>query len=865
MHVGGVQEAVLAEAVVEGDLHLAVAAHAARRQQQVESVHHPRAHEERVKDILAAPFALQIAHAQQEVLHQLAVELEVEGQAAGVLDVFHSISEAGDVGGNAAGEVAVNHQGPPLQLLEGADVERHLVVKETNAAAQERAVVVRENVGEAEARRNVALVAQGAVVVPRPEVEGQPPPRAPLVLEPEGVLGLVAADEGRAGERVPLEEEEPRGRGLNVNRSAGMKAAEGAAGDVQAQPQQMLAARLARPEVVHLLEFVAPGDALLGVEEAPENPLGKEEHPSPEVGRVDVHVVVLDAEGGLEQRPVGEKIAVLQPRHPALLAAVGGDFLRVEGVQVGVAVLLRVGGENPGEEMILVQGEVELGEAVEAFELGVLLRHGEARDRRAHEAVLERLHNREAVLDDGPAHGEARRERLDAAQAALASARPREEVLQAVLPLVAGARGLDGGDGAGELAVLGVVGVREDFDFLDDVARQVDGPLAGDRVGDVRAIDQPPGLRRGGALDLDEPVGAAHDAGHERQCVLETLADERGVLQSLLAHRALGRGLLGLDALGFGADFDFGAHRLELHLESELEERPGFDGHLARCVLVAFERDRERVEARRQAGEVVGAVVGGRGFIAPARVGLGGEHELRARQEDRLAVGRRGARVAVELPRLLGDSRGRPQRGEQEEEKSWESASAQGYLVRPPGHQPDLDAVPHASVQSLLRRRGKQNSLGAFRRAVKEPRSGAMMAGGSGGVMAAYTEKHARAGVKARLPKIETWENQFPGYAITITIPEYTAVCPRTGQPDFGTLTLRYQPRRRCLELKSLKMYILAYRDLGIFYENAVNRILRDVVAACRPVWAEVRGEFTPRGGMRATVEARYPRGRRNK
>lgn len=140
-----------------------------------------------------------------------------------------------------------------------------------------------------------------------------------------------------------------------------------------------------------------------------------------------------------------------------------------------------------------------------------------------------------------------------------------------------------------------------------------------------------------------------------------------------------------------------------------------------------------------------------------------------------------------------------------------------------------------------------------------------MMAGGSGGVMAAYTEKHARAGVKARLPKIETWGNQFPGYTITITIPEYTAVCPRTGQPDFGTLTLRYQPRRRCLELKSLKMYILAYRDLGIFYENAVNRILRDVVAACRPAWAEVRGEFTPRGGMRATVEARYPRARRNK
>ena len=125
-----------------------------------------------------------------------------------------------------------------------------------------------------------------------------------------------------------------------------------------------------------------------------------------------------------------------------------------------------------------------------------------------------------------------------------------------------------------------------------------------------------------------------------------------------------------------------------------------------------------------------------------------------------------------------------------------------------------------------------------------------------------YTQAHARAGVTAKLPRIETWENQFPGYEITITIPEYTSVCPRTGLPDFGTLAIRYQPVGKCLELKSLKMYILAYRQLGIFYENAVNRILRDVVAACRPRWAVVRGEFTARGGMHATVEARYERPR---
>lgn len=124
----------------------------------------------------------------------------------------------------------------------------------------------------------------------------------------------------------------------------------------------------------------------------------------------------------------------------------------------------------------------------------------------------------------------------------------------------------------------------------------------------------------------------------------------------------------------------------------------------------------------------------------------------------------------------------------------------------------------------------------------------------------AYTRAHARAGIKAPLPAIETWENQFPGYEITITIPEYTSVCPRTGLPDFGTITIHYLPDKSCLELKSLKSYLNAYRNLGIFYENAVNRILRDVVAACRPVWAVVRGEFTPRGGMRTTVEARYAR-----
>jgi 7-cyano-7-deazaguanine reductase len=123
-----------------------------------------------------------------------------------------------------------------------------------------------------------------------------------------------------------------------------------------------------------------------------------------------------------------------------------------------------------------------------------------------------------------------------------------------------------------------------------------------------------------------------------------------------------------------------------------------------------------------------------------------------------------------------------------------------------------------------------------------------------------YTPKHARAGIAPKLPAIETWPNQYAGYEITISIPEYTSICPRTGLPDFGTITIHYLPAKRCLELKSLKYYILAYRNLGIFYENAVNRILDDAARACRPQWMVVCGEFTTRGGMRTTVEARYPR-----
>ncbi len=123
-----------------------------------------------------------------------------------------------------------------------------------------------------------------------------------------------------------------------------------------------------------------------------------------------------------------------------------------------------------------------------------------------------------------------------------------------------------------------------------------------------------------------------------------------------------------------------------------------------------------------------------------------------------------------------------------------------------------------------------------------------------------YTEEHAKAGLDADFPEIETWPNQFPAYEIVIDIPEFTSVCPKTGLPDFGTLSIRYMPDKRCLELKSLKEYLLVYRNRGIFQENIVNRVLEDVVRAAKPVWAMVKGDFRPRGGIATIIEAHWPR-----
>jgi 7-cyano-7-deazaguanine reductase len=107
---------------------------------------------------------------------------------------------------------------------------------------------------------------------------------------------------------------------------------------------------------------------------------------------------------------------------------------------------------------------------------------------------------------------------------------------------------------------------------------------------------------------------------------------------------------------------------------------------------------------------------------------------------------------------------------------------------------------------------------------------------------------------------LETFDNQFPEreYQIEIVAPEFTSVCPRTGQPDFGTLRITYAPNMKCVELKSLKFYLQSYRSHGIFYEHVTNTILDDLAAVVEPRWMRIEAVFNARGGLTATVTARY-------
>jgi 7-cyano-7-deazaguanine reductase len=108
--------------------------------------------------------------------------------------------------------------------------------------------------------------------------------------------------------------------------------------------------------------------------------------------------------------------------------------------------------------------------------------------------------------------------------------------------------------------------------------------------------------------------------------------------------------------------------------------------------------------------------------------------------------------------------------------------------------------------------------------------------------------------------QLETFPNPSPGrdYTIEIVCPEFTSVCPKTGQPDFGTITFTYTPEKTCVELKSLKVYLQLFRNQGVFYETVVNRLLDDFVAACRPRKCKVVGAFTARGGLTTTVSCEF-------
>ncbi len=111
-----------------------------------------------------------------------------------------------------------------------------------------------------------------------------------------------------------------------------------------------------------------------------------------------------------------------------------------------------------------------------------------------------------------------------------------------------------------------------------------------------------------------------------------------------------------------------------------------------------------------------------------------------------------------------------------------------------------------------------------------------------------------------KTPEIEVWTNKYEDrdYTVYLDIPECTCICPKTGLPDFVQIKIEYIPIKVCVELKSLKMYIVAFRDIGIFHEHLVNRIMDDFVASCKPKWVKVEAIVSPRGGIQTTVVSQY-------
>ena len=110
------------------------------------------------------------------------------------------------------------------------------------------------------------------------------------------------------------------------------------------------------------------------------------------------------------------------------------------------------------------------------------------------------------------------------------------------------------------------------------------------------------------------------------------------------------------------------------------------------------------------------------------------------------------------------------------------------------------------------------------------------------------------------MPNIETWQNQYADkeYTVDITISEFTAICPKTGLPDFAEIQISYVPNERCVELKSLKEYMFAYREIGIFHEHVVNKIMEDFIRDCQPRKVNIVGDFNIRGGIKTVVRANY-------
>lgn len=115
-----------------------------------------------------------------------------------------------------------------------------------------------------------------------------------------------------------------------------------------------------------------------------------------------------------------------------------------------------------------------------------------------------------------------------------------------------------------------------------------------------------------------------------------------------------------------------------------------------------------------------------------------------------------------------------------------------------------------------------------------------------------------------KTPRIDVWRNQYADrpYSIYLSVPEFTCICPKTGLPDFATINVSYSPTKNCIELKSFKYYVISYRNVGIFHEHLVNKILDDIVKACDPNWAKIEGIVNARGGIHTTVVAEYKKSR---